>query len=244
MIHQKQKDFLIKSAELGKLPHALLFYGQEKLGKKDTAIEFARFLINEDIEKSPDFILVDSKEIKISEIKELIQKLYFKPYSGEFKVAVINNAHLMNKEAQNCFLKFLEEPRDKTFLILVTAYPNTLLSTILSRVQKIRFYPPKDFKIENNKELVSDIIKLKDSDLAFRFQYAKDIASENLKETLDTWLRYFRTLLISKIEGKADKGYSLNKLKEIIVQIQLTKVLLATTNINPRLALEVLLMKI
>lgn len=243
MNNQKQKEFLIKSAELGKLPHALLFYGQEKLGKKDTALEFAKFLIK-DIEKSPDFILVDSEEIKISEIKNLIQKLCFKPYSADFKIAVINNAHLMNKEAQNCFLKFLEEPRDKTFLILVTAYPNLLLSTILSRVQKIRFYPPKNFKIEDNKELISDILKLKDSDLAFRFQYAKDIAPENLKETLDTWLRYFRGLLLPKIEGKGDKGYSLKKLKEIIVQIQLTKVLLATTNINPRLALEVLLMKI
>jgi replication-associated recombination protein RarA len=247
MIHQKQKDFLKKSLELGKLPHALLFYGQEKLGKKDVAREFAKILVNNDLETNPDFILIDSKEIKIAEIRELIKKLYFKPYMAEYKVAIINNAHLMNKEAQNCFLKFLEEPADKTILILVTAYPDTLLATILSRVQKIRFYPSKDFKIDYNKEFIEDIIKLKDSDLAYRFLYAKDKAEIDLKELLDAWLSYFRIIMVSKMKGeKVDnfESYSLIKIKNIISQIQLTKVLLASTNVSSKLALEILLMKV
>lgn len=249
--YKKQWEFLKKSVELNRLPHALLFFGQEHLGKKKLAIEFAKSLIGSDIEKgiNPDFVLVEpaGKEIKISQIRNLIEKLSFKPYLANFKVAIIDNAHLMTQEAQNCFLKFLEEPKDKTFLILITAYPSLLLPTILSRVQKIRFFPKKDFVVQDKEEFISDLIKLIPSDLSTRFQYAKELQTENLEALLDTWLRYFRKIFISKLAGKKIEEfsqYSLTKLKDILKQIQLTKTLISTTNTNPRLALEILLMKI
>ncbi len=245
--HQKQWQFLKKSAELGRLPHALLFYGQKGLGKKALAIEFSKFLVKEI--SPPDFILIEpqGKEIQIAQIRSLIQGLYLKPYLADFKIAVLNKAHLMTQESQNCFLKFLEEPTDKTYLILITEYPAMLLPTILSRVQKIRFFPEKGFEDEENKELISDLIKISESDLAFRFKYAKDVPTENLKEILDTWLRYFRKIFINRLSGQEVKdfnAYSLSKIKEIIRHIQSTKFLLSTTNVNPKLALEILLMKI
>ena len=246
--HEKQWEFLKKSAELGRLPHALLFYGQKGLGKKALAIKFSKFLIKEI--SPPDFILIEpqGKEIQISQIRDLIQKLSFKPYLADFKIAVLNKAHLMSQESQNCFLKFLEEPTDKTYLILITEYPAMLLPTILSRVQKLRFFPEKGFENEDNKELISDLVKISESDLAFRFKYAKDVQTGDLKETLDTWLRYFRKILISRLiqEKKTDtfSNYSINKLKDIIRHIQSTKFLISTTNVNSRLALEILLMKI
>lgn len=243
--HQKQWQFLTKSAKLGKLPHALLFYGQERIGKKALAIEFAEFLIGRT--SPPDFILVepeDSKEIQISQIRNLIQKLSFKPYLADLKLAVIDKAHLMTQEAQNCFLKFLEEPKDKTFLILITEYPAMLLPTILSRVQKIRFYQTKEFKIEKPEKLIS----ISKSDLAERFQYAKNISTENLEEILDIWLKYFRKLFLERVinqqKNKDFNQYSLSKIKNIIRQIQTTKHLISTTNTNPRLALELLLMEL
>ncbi|MDP2910427.1 MAG: hypothetical protein Q8N58_01410 [bacterium] len=250
--YQKQREFLKKSVELGKLPHALLFYGQEKIGKRDFAIEFAKFFVNQDITKGtcPDFILIEPENdnIQISQIRNLIQKLYFKPYSAEHKLAIIDKADSMTQEAQNCFLKFLEEPSDKSFLILITAYPNMLLPTILSRVQKIRFFSNQERELNN--QLVSDLIKISDSDLADRFKYAKDVSKENLKEILDTWLIYLRKALIFKVSdsqpgdksGLADS--SPEKLKEIIKQIQSTQFLLSTTNINSKLALEILLIKL
>jgi len=244
--HQKQWEFLKKSAELGRLPHALLFYGQKGLGKKALAIEFSKFLIKEI--SPPDFILIEpeGKEIQIKQIRNLIQGLSFKPYLADFKIAVINKAHLMSQESQNCFLKFLEEPTDKTYLILITEYPAMLLPTILSRVQKLRFFPANGFKIEDNKDLISDLVKMSESDLASRFQYAKNVPAENLKETLDTWLRYFRKIFINRLTGQETKDfsqYSLSKLKDIIRRIQSTKFLISTTNTNPRLALEILLME-
>jgi len=250
-LYRKQRESLKKSVELGKLPHALLFCGQEKIGKKDLAIEFAKFFVNQDITKGtcPDFIFIEPENdnIQISQIRNLIQKLYFKPYSAEHKLAIIDKADLMTQEAQNCFLKFLEEPSDKSFLILITAYPNTLLPTILSRVQKIRFFSNQDRKLDE--QIVSDLIEISSSDLAGRFEYAKNISKENLKEILDTWLVYLRKVLIFKVSDNQLKSkfglanISIEKLKEIIKQIQSTQFLLSTTNANPKLALEILLMK-
>lgn len=233
VVHQKQWNFLTKSAELGRLPHALLFYGQEQIGKRSLAIKLAEFILGKAV--PPDFVLIEpeNNSIQISQIRDLINKLSFKPYMADFKVAVIDQVHLMTKEAQNCFLKFLEEPSNKTFLILITPYPAVMLPTILSRVQKIRFFSNKEKEL--NPQFVSDLVKLIQSDLAQRFQYAKDVSKENLKEILDTWLYYFRKEMLSNFSPKS---------KEIIKQIQTTQVLLSTTNINPKLALEILLMKI
>ncbi len=255
--YQKQWEFLKKSAELNRLPHALLFYGQEGLGKKALAIEFSKFLIGKI--SPPDFILIEpeaetafakasaSQGIQIAQIRKLIRKLSFKPYLADFKIAVLNNAHLMTQEAQNCFLKFLEEPKGETILILVTAYPSLLLPTIISRVQKVRFFPTKSFEVKNKEELISDLIKISGSDLVSRFQYAKNISIENLKEILDTWLRYFRKIFLERVvnqqKNKDFNRYSLSKIKNIIRQIQTTKHLIFTTNTNSRLALEILLME-
>ncbi len=235
MNHEKQWQFLTKSAELGNLPHALLFYGQEKLGKKGLAIKLGEQLVG--LNNHADFILTEAPSI--SEIRELIQKLSFKPYLAEYKVAIVDKVHLMTKEAQNCFLKFLEEPTEKTILILITEYPATLLSTILSRVQKIRFYSNKELEVKDPEDIISNLKKLRELDLAYRFQYAKKItdkdSNENIREILNVWLRYFRKEMLANYNSKA---------KEIIKEIQLTQLLLSTTNVNSKLALEVLLMKL
>ncbi len=321
--HQKQWQFLKKSAESGKLPHGLLFCGQGQLGKKTLAIELVKFLncqsVNrlrphtneigsdgpcqicrncQDIKKGvyPDFVLVESdplrEQIQISQMRNLIEKLSLRPYSALFKIAIIDRAHLMSQEAQSCFLKFLEEPKGNVVLILVTEYPRLLLPTILSRVQKLRFFPVKsteienyllsqgipeektkylssfsfgkpgqalDFllnpqKLDNQKKYISDLIKIGNSDLASRFQYAKslvekkaDVETKDSKEVLDTWLRYFRNIFLSRLNGKKDeafKEYPLSKLKDIIELIQTTNFLVSTTNVNLKSALENLLIKI
>ena len=244
-MYQKQWDFLIRSFGAGRLPHALLFFGPKNIGKKDFAVKFASHFLKEN-PGHPDFILIDTKkEIPISQIRDLIEKLSFKPYSAFSKFALINNVHLMDKEAQNCFLKFLEEPKDKTFLILITEYPNLLLPTILSRTQKIRFYPAKGFKTEENKEEIANLLKIEKSDLAEKFKTAKEMVEQekDLNQLLDVWLGYFQKMLVSGLAGK-ENSYSLAKINKIIKEIQATKILLSTTNVNVRLALEVLLMKI
>jgi DNA polymerase III delta prime subunit len=251
MNFQRQWDLLTKSAEAGILPHALLFSGEEKIGKKEFAISFAKYLIGEGIESglNPDFVYLEpeKKNIQIKQVRDLIEKLSFKPYMADYKIGMVNEAHLMNKEAQNCFLKFLEEPTDKTHLILITPFPYLLLPTILSRTQKIRFYPPKGFKRGYNNEFAKDLARLANSDLAFRFNYAKSKEEANLPEIFDSWLGYLRDILMKKIKGQEVEEFTRQtpaKLKDIIEAVQKAKVLVSTTNANQKLVLEILLMEL
>jgi len=289
--HQKQWQFLRKSLELGKRAHAYLFSGETQLGKKKFALEFAKLINGENFDFGhPDLILIEpyeGREIQIIQIRELIQKLSLKPYSAFLKVAMIDQAHLMNSEAQNCFLKTLEEPKGNTILILITEAPETLFPTIRSRCEIIKFYPVKiseienylesqgiskekskaiarlslgrpglaiDFltnpqKLENQKKIIEELIKISSgkTSLSLRFQYAKDLVmNPELSEILNIWLSYFRTLLLEQFLPPEVKKpeYPFSKLKNIIKQIQNTIFLISTKNINPRLALEILMLQL
>ena len=267
MLHQNiQWQLLKKSVELEKTPHALLFYGQNSIGKKTLALELIK-LLNcqaphqgpgggpcqkcrscQDIAKNvhPDLFIIEpqGKEIKISQIRELHSHLSLRAYSAPFKAVIIDQAHCLNQEAQSAFLKLLEEPKGKTIFILITEYPEMLLPTVLSRVERLRFYSsPKT--IDHQEKRIKEILQMSQTDLASRFQYAKKLAEEpqNLKEILEIWLVYFREMFISAVNHQT-KDYSLTKLSKIIKLIQTTDFLLATTNVNSRLALEILMLEL
>jgi len=87
--------------------------------------------------------------IKISQIRSLCHTLSMKPYEALYRVVILSDAHKLNQEAGNALLKMLEEPPDRTILILITSQEVDLLPTILSRCQPIRFNPiaKKDLEI-------------------------------------------------------------------------------------------------
>jgi len=156
---QKQWQILRNMAEAGKIPHALLFSGPEKTGKKTLALEFTKFIfcqerikgsmpccscrscLDVDNRTHPDLSLILPEEgsIKIAQIRDLGWRLSLKPYSAKIKVGIIDDAHLLQFDAQNSLLKTLEEPKGDTLLILVTSNPQMLLKTISSRVQTSKF---------------------------------------------------------------------------------------------------------
>ena len=176
--HKKQKEFLGKKAELDQLSHAYLFSGEDAIGKKLFALEFAKsvnckeknspcqkcfnclaiergnfpdlMIINESNKKDEKF--GDGGEIKIGQIREVQNFLSYKSYYGSFKIVVVDDAEKMNQEAQSCFLKTLEEPRGKTLLLLISSKPDMLLSTITSRCQNIKFSKPKNLPINSESQ--------------------------------------------------------------------------------------------
>ncbi|MEO0900016.1 MAG: DNA polymerase III subunit delta' [Bacteroidota bacterium] len=75
--------------------------------------------------------------ISVHEIRELKRKIYLKAFEGKYKVVIVWNAEKINVEGANAFLKLLEEPPDKTLIILTCSDPSMLLTTINSRVQRI-----------------------------------------------------------------------------------------------------------
>src|SRR3989338_6408352 len=98
-------QFLKKSAELGRIPHALLFYGQDQEEKMSIALEFVKLVNGPDALDGvrPDLVLIEpleDKEIKIFQIRDLHSRLSLKSYSAPFKIAIIKQAHYLNQEAQ------------------------------------------------------------------------------------------------------------------------------------------------
>jgi len=82
-----------------------------------------------------------SSEIKIDQIRELQDGMSLTPSEGGKKVLIVDGAEAMNVAAQNAFLKTLEEPPGESLIIMVSSRPQSLLPTIRSRCQEIRFQP-------------------------------------------------------------------------------------------------------
>jgi DNA polymerase-3 subunit delta' len=86
-----------------------------------------------------------ARSIGIDIVRKVIEAVSKHPFEGRKSVVVVFEAHLMTIEAQNAFLKLLEEPPRSAVLVLVTEFPDKLLETVVSRCQQLRFdYLPGD----------------------------------------------------------------------------------------------------
>ena len=251
--HKKQWEFLKNKFEANQLSLAYLFTGEDGIGKKTFAIEFAEFIGC----KFPDLKIVgvankkdplfgDGGVIKVAQIREVQNFLAYKSYNGGFKIVIVDDAHLMNQEAQNCFLKTLEEPKGQTILFLITSKPDMLLPTIFSRCQVVKFLKPASLpenseKAEREKELLKDLLPVINSNYADKFKYVKEIDfdNQNAAEIVQVLQRYFRQQLLIKIETP-----EVGKLKKILELIEDINNKLLFTNANQKLALEILLINI
>lgn len=142
-MHARQQilEYLENCREQNNLAHAYLFLGP-KQGGQDELLE--TFLLNllpaKDI-NHPDIRCLEpeNETLTISQIRELRTWLSLSPLAGDKKIAVIREAGKMNTEAQNAFLKVLEEPVPATFIFLLAGHSRQLLPTIFSRVVPIYF---------------------------------------------------------------------------------------------------------
>ena len=137
------KKYLSNSIKKDKINHAYLFEGIDGVGKTTFTKEFAKILLKkENIDNNPDFIYIkpQGSSIKISQIRDLQSDVIIKPH-GDYKIYVINNAEKMTIESQNALLKTLEEPPGYVIIILLTNNKNSLLDTIKSRCDIVKFLP-------------------------------------------------------------------------------------------------------
>ncbi len=210
-------------------------------------------------ENFPDLLIIKSKnsqsslkegkdniEIDVSQIRNAQNFLSYKSYYGGFKAVIIEDAERMNFEAQNCFLKSLEEPKGDTIIFLISSKPNLLLNTILSRCQEIKFFYNGKYEISNDEKIIlSGLEKIINSKLAEKFQYAKsaNLEGENFGKILMVLRKYFRNLLISQVENSQSAGYSIEKLRKILELIEHISHQSQLYNINNKMALEVILLE-
>ena len=199
----------------------------------------------------------DSLEIDIGQIRAAQNFLSYKSYYGSFKSVIIDDAERMNIDAQDCFLKNLEEPKGKTLLILISSKPDMLLPTVVSRCQTLKLLRPKDLplnseRLKKDQEILKDLMSVINSDFSEKFKYVKsiDFDQQDPNEILEAMQRYLRHLLlletgVEKIKSDvpALRDCSIQKIKKIINLIDDVNNRLLFTNANPKLALEILLME-
>ncbi len=143
----------------GRLAHAYLFYGPRGAGKEALARTLAQALNCRAAEadacgacdscrrvaqhRHPDVYWLrpesKSRAIKIEQVREFMQSVNLRSNMGGVKVGIVVDAECLNEAAANAFLKTLEEPPAQTVIVLLTAEPQRLLPTILSRCLRISF---------------------------------------------------------------------------------------------------------
>lgn len=171
---------IINSISNGKIHHAYLFYGPRGVGKTSAARILAKMLNcldfsnNEPCLKcencieisngiSTDVIEIDGASNRgIDEIRNLQSNLIYAPTKSRFKIYIIDEVHMLTKEAFNALLKTLEEPPEHIIFIFATTEIHKVLPTIRSRCQQYQFTL---FKIT---DISSQIIKiLKEYDVKY-----------------------------------------------------------------------------
>jgi DNA polymerase-3 subunit delta' len=157
--HEEVTELLSRTAEKNRPAHAYLFSGREGIGKKRVAVIFACMLNCPDREhdedrtcstcdrivreKHPD-VVVERPErgiIRIEQVRAMRRFFRYAPVEARRRVMIVDDAHLMNRPAQNALLKTLEEPPPSSILILVSSKPSMMLPTVRSRCRRIRFRP-------------------------------------------------------------------------------------------------------
>lgn len=149
----------------GRLPHALLLSGMQGSGKQMIAEQLAHALLCEAPDADgnpcgkcsacawiqagthPDLLWQRpgeaGKSIKVDEIRTLCSNLAMTSHAGRYKVTIIQPAEALNINAANSLLKTLEEPTDRTLIMLLSSVPGRLPATIRSRCQRVTFPIPE-----------------------------------------------------------------------------------------------------
>ena len=153
-------DILRRALEGGRVAHAWAFIGPHGVGRRTTALAFAKALVapaggaaadRADRGLHPDVRLLGptppvsnpkgTPAIRVDNIRELERLAALRPAEAPCKVFIVDGAETMTGAAPQAFLKTLEEPPARTVIILILSQARALPATVLSRCQIVRFRP-------------------------------------------------------------------------------------------------------
>ncbi len=159
----------------GRIVHGYLFSGPRGTGKTSTARVLAKALncehgptpnpcgecsncVGIQEGRSMDVIEIDAASNRgIDEIRELRERVAYAPAHSRYKVYILDEAHMLTRDAANAFLKTLEEPPPQSYFILATTEPHRIIPTIMSRCQRFDFRAiPIGLIIERLREIAVD----------------------------------------------------------------------------------------
>lgn len=203
MTEMKQiQQRLNQQIEAQHLLHAFLFVGEQGTGKTETALWLAKRLFCLEVENGepcgrcrnclrisqnefPDVIQVqpEGKGIKTQQIQLIQQEFSKSALESDQKVFIIHEADTMNESASNRLLKFIEEPPGPMLAILIATNESSILPTIRSRCQILRFTRPR-LQVENERDR---LLYQLTSDQSQVEQLREDEAFLNQQKLIDEW---------------------------------------------------------
>lgn len=221
------KEHLRNALSSEKISHAYILNGEKSSGKEFIAKVFAMALqCEKDGEEPcqechsckqalsgnhPDIISVVHEKpntISVDDIRAQVNNdVGIRPYSGPYKIYIINEAEKMTPQAQNAILKTLEEPPAYAVILLLTSNVDSLLPTILSRCVVLNMKPAPDDLV---KKYLMEQMKVPDykAEICVAFARgnvgkARALASsedfENVKAEALSLLKYIRDMELNEI---------------------------------------------
>lgn len=219
-----------------RIPQALMIVGNKGLGKQQLAAFFAQSLMCSSplptgvycgecrscilfkANTHPDYIFIAPEEvgkaIGIDVIRQLTAKLTLKPQFENYRLVLIDTADCLNNASANAFLKYLEEPTERTCLVLITDKPSKLPATIRSRCQRLEVSisdqtPVKTWLQQQGvTENIDLLLKMSQGSPLFAKQLSDNSSISFRAEWFTQWLKSSDGDFIAIAEqwGKLDKG--------------------------------------
>ena len=164
VFHETLMTTLIDSVRNNENANTYIFEGEKGLAKHEAALLFAKALVCADTKNAPcmscslcgeaqagshpDILFINEQKgkstIGVEPIRDMINESLTKPFYNRHKVFIINNGDILTAQAQNAFLKIIEEPPEYAVFIIITTSAQTLLETVRSRAVTVTFPPLPD----------------------------------------------------------------------------------------------------
>lgn len=163
---------LRNAIDQNRISHAYLFCGPRGVGKTTMARVVARMINGvsididgEELGRTLDIIEIDAASNSgVDDVRNLREGVRVPPQNGKYKVYIIDEVHMLSKQAFNALLKTLEEPPEHVKFIFATTEPHKVLPTVLSRVQRFDFRRIKISEIVDRLRYICDEEKIKIDD--------------------------------------------------------------------------------
>lgn len=276
-------ELLRRALASGRLAHAYAFVGPAASGRMTTALAFAQALLCPTggcgtcracavvaTRQHPDLHVIvptppetnprGARAIRIGAVRELGRQAALAPARASRKVFVLDEAERMTGEAPQAFLKTLEEPPDRTVIILILPGVRVLPATVLSRCQIVRFQPRIGAETTDRREASEALaeVQAQGVDALFRRAQAFERDRERAERFVDGCWLHVRDLLLAKggaparllgdpagaaaLEREA-AGWTMDELLHGLAVCREARQALAV-NVAPRLTLEVVLARL
>ncbi|AWW31268.1 hypothetical protein DN752_14680 [Echinicola strongylocentroti] len=205
------------------VPSSLVKEDDDKNRKVDILSPWRDFVLTKPYGNLQDWVYhngFEKKQLNISKAaaKQIIQTVSLKSFEGGYKTILVWMPELMHTAAANALLKVLEEPPEKTLFLMVAHQPEQLLTTILSRTQKVlvRAFSDEEVKehlIEESlcsREAALQVAPLANGNMREAYRLVDQVIDENTAKFRD-WMRICFTLDINNIMSLAESFQGFDK---------------------------------